>query len=451
MKLVRWFFVLCSLASLGLASAQPVLPQEPSWALNGQFTWIQQHKNAFSAPYTGPQSLQTQAEASFSRTVTAALGLRLWPGAQLQVQPEGASGRPLSGLTGAAGLSNGELQRGASPELRGYLARAYVLQRVRAGGEAERIDADFGELGEVSSQRRWTWVAGTFSMLDFFDPNPYAKDAREQFTNWSFLTHGAWDYPADARGYTRGAMVEFRAPEGAFRLGRGAQPQVSNGLALDDRLNRQWGDVVELEAALPWQAPGGALRARALWFHNRIDAGAFADALAWGQAQGATPDVAQVRRLQDKRGWGFTLEAPLGPDAGLFLRASGADGRTESYAFTQIDRQVAVGGQFSAARWGRPRDRWGLGLAVNNISQAQRDYLAAGGLGVFLGDGRLRAAPERVLETWYRWDLRERDLPRGARLKTALSAGWQLQENPGYNAERRGPVQVWMLRLHSEF
>ncbi len=439
--------LLAPMAACAFAQSEP---GEERVGLHGQFTWIRQLKPSFSAPYTGPNSLQPQREWSFSRTLTADLGLRLWPGAQVHLNPEAAAGLPLSHLAGAGGISNGELQRGASPVFHGYRARAYLQQRIDMGGAAERIEADFNELGERTTARRWTLVAGTFSVLDFMDPNPYAKDPREQFTNWSFLTHGAWDFPADARGYTTGALAEYRTPEWAVRFGRTAQPKFSNGLPLEHDLARQWGDFAEAESALPWRAPGGPLRARLLVFRNRIDGGAYREALALAAATGGVPDVARVRRLQSKGGWGFTLEAPLGEDEGLFLRTSASDGRTETYAFTEIERQLALGGQFTGARWGRPQDRWGLAIAFNALKGPHRDYLAAGGQGAFLGDGRLAYAGERVAEGWYRWSLR--DLALGpATLRTAVSVGLQVLRNPGYNSERAGPVQVWMTRFHTEF
>ncbi len=439
-------------AGSGASQAQPVAPpaDEPRAALHGQATWIRQLKPAFTAPYSGPNSLEPRREWAQSFTTTLDLGLRLWPGAQVHLNPEAAHGVPLSRLTGAGGLSNGELQRGASDQLRNYRARFYLQQRIAMGGAAERVEADFNELGETTTERRWTLVAGTFSLLDFADPNPYAKDPREQFVNWAFLTHGAWDYPADARGYTEGVLAEYRTPAWAVRFGRAAQPRLSNGLDLEHDLQRLWGDFLEAETALPWQAPGGPLRLRGLLFRNRIDGGAFDDALARAVATGTPPQVSAVRRVQDKRGWGLTLEAPLGPDAGLFLRASASDGRTETYAFTEIDRQLAVGGQFTGAAWARPRDRWGLGHARHELSDPHRRYLAAGGLGAFLGDGRLAYASEQVSEGWYRWALPDLQ-GAGAVLRSAVSAGLQVLRNPGYNAERAGPVRVWTLRLHTEF
>jgi high affinity Mn2+ porin len=446
----------CACAGTGArADGQPPVEgaadgEQARIGLHGQLTSIRQFKPAFTAPYSGPNSLDTAREWSYSRTFTADVGVRPWPGAQVHLNPEAASGIPLSRLTGAAGISNGELQRGASPMLRSYMARLYLQQRLAMGGPVEHIGADFNELGESTTQRRWTVVAGTFSLLDFMDPNPYAKDPREQFTNWSFLTHGAWDYPADARGYTAGALAEYRTATWSVRFGRAAQPLVSNGPDLDRNLRRQWGDFVEADTDLPWHASGGPLRARLLLFRNRINGGNFGEALALGQATNAVPDVGLVRRPQDKTGWGVTLEAPLGEGAGLFLRASANNGRVETYAFTEIDRQLAIGGQFTGSRWSRPQDRWGVAAAFNGLSGPHRSYLAAGGRGAFLGDGRLAYAGEQVVEGWYRWTLPSLALA-PAVVQSALSAGLQVLRNPGHNGDREGPVRVWMVRFHADF
>lgn len=414
-------------------------------SLHGQTTFIWQAKPAFQARYTGTNSLIPQEERSYSFTATADLGLRLWPGAQLHLNPEWAQGVPLSNLTGAGGISNGELARTSGPQLSMYRARLFFLQRFGVGGETETIDPEFNEIGGTAAAKRWTLVLGNFSLLDFFDNNPYAKDPRSQFFNWAFMSHGAWDYAADARGYTNGVLLEYRTPVWAVRAARTMQPVESNGLTLDEALGTHYGDQIELETDLPLQLPAGPLRASALWFSNRAIMGSYADALALG----GTPDVGLVRRAQTKTGWGLSLQIPLDDDSGLFVRTSRNDGGTETYAFTEIDQQLSLGGQFTGKPWGRGADRWGVALAVHELSATHRDYLAAGGLGFFLGDGQLNYAPERLFETWYSWALPE--LPtRAGRVLSFLSLGWQHLTNPGYNQDR-GPVQIYSLRWHSEF
>jgi high affinity Mn2+ porin len=443
--LLSAIFLIAASAYPTWALAQSNTEEPPNAAFHAQTTYIWQSKPAFNAAYSGPNSLSPLKETSYSFTVTGDLGVRLWDGAQLHLNPEGAQGVPFSNLTGAGGISNGELARGSSTSLTIYRARLFVQQRINVGGDMETVEPNFNELGGQFTAKRWTFTIGNFSLLDYFDNNPYAKDARTQFTNWSFLTHGAWDYAADARGYTMGAMGEYRTPDWAVRAGRAMQPRESNGLALDDAIGSHYGDQFEVEGNLPLAVPAGPLRGRALLFRNHINAGSFADALALG----GVPDVGLVRRDQTKTGWGLTLEAPISDDAGLFLRASRNSGNLETYAFSEIDTQVTLGGQFSGASWGRKQDRWGVAYAVNGLSDGHQAYLAAGGQGFFLGDGRLNYDSERVLEAYYRLVLPEWGVRVGT-VQSALSAGVQFITNPGYNRDR-GPVTTYTLRWHSEF
>lgn len=248
-----------------------------------------------------------------------------------------------------------------------------------------------------------------------------------------------------ARGYTLGAMAEYRASGWAVRTGRAMQPIESNGLALDGALGSHYGDQLEVEGDLPLALAAGPLRGRALVFRNRVNAGSFADALALG----GVPDVGLVRRDQTKTGWGLTLEAPLSEDAGLFLRASQNSGDLETYAFAEIDRQWALGGQFTGVSWGRLEDRWGVAFAINDLSETHQAYLRAGGQTFFLGDGQLNYDSERVLEAYYRLALPELGA-RVGKVQSALSVGFQWITNPGYNRDR-GPVATYTLRWHSEF
>lgn len=429
-------------ALLVWAGALQAAETQSPLALHAQTTFIWQDKPAFAARYSGPNSLSPLREYGNSFTSTLDLGLRPWSGAELHFNPEAVLGRPLSNLTGSGGLSNGELARGAGARLTFYRARFFLRQRFGAGGPTETVEPDFNQLGGTVDARRWTLTVGNIALLDDFDPNPFAKDPRSQFFNWSFLTYGAWDYAADARGYSNGALLEYRAPGWALRAARVAQPRESNGLALDNALAVHYGDQVELESALPWKSAGGPLKLRVLAFRSRVRAGAFADALALP----GTPSVAAVRRDQVKTGWGVTLEVPSGEAAGWFVRLSRNSGAQETYAFTEIDRQLAVGGQWSGAAWARPKDRAGVAVALNGLSAPHRDYLAAGGLGFFLGDGALAYGSERVLEAYYRYAM-----PEAAHgIQSAASIGLQRIVNPGYNRDR-GPVTILSLRWHSEF
>ena len=166
------------------------------------------------------------------------------------------------------------------------------------------------------------------------------------------------------------------------------------------------------------------------------------DALALSRATGQLPDPAAVRRFATRAGAGIDVEQEATSTLGLFLRASFADGRYEAFEFTDVDRSLSGGLSLKGSAWGRAGDRLGIGIAVNGASAARERFLAAGGLGILVGDGRLpRPGAEDIVETWY-------DL--GLSRHLHASADFQLIRNPGYDRDR-GPVAVLGARLHAQF
>ena len=83
-------------------------------------------------------------------------------------------------------------------------------------------------------------------------------------------------------------------------------------------------------------------------------------------------------------------------------------------------------------------DRAGFAFAANALSGDHREYLALGGKGFLLGDGRLNYGKEKIVESFYT-----------VHLWRGGFASFDLQHinNPGYNRDR-GPVLVPALRLH---
>jgi high affinity Mn2+ porin len=75
------------------------------------------------------------------------------------------------------------------------------------------------------------------------------------------------------------------------------------------------------------------------------------------------------------------------------------------------------------------------------LSSSHRDFLAAGGLGLLIGDGALNYRGEKILETYYALNINER---------TTLTFDYQFITNPADNADR-GPVSILAARLHAEF
>ena len=54
-------------------------------------------------------------------------------------------------------------------------------------------------------------TVGKFSVTDIFDTNSYAHDPKGDFLNWSLIDAGAFDYAADAWGYSYGVAAEWNA------------------------------------------------------------------------------------------------------------------------------------------------------------------------------------------------------------------------------------------------
>ena len=173
---------------------------------------------------------------------------------------------------------------------------------------------------------------------------------------------------------------------------------------------------------------------------NRAPMGSYKDALA--AAHGGVPDTALVRTPRTRAGVSLNLQQGLTDDLGVFLRASMADGSQEAYEFIDMDRSVSAGFSWSGQSWGRKDDQIGLALEDGGISHDARNYFAAGGLGILVGDGRLtHYNDENVAEIYY-----------SAALFSAakITLDYQFIANPAYDADR-GPVSVLGLRLHAQF
>ena len=113
-----------------------------------------------------------------------------------------------------------------------------------------------------------------------------------------------------------------------------------------------------------------------------------------------TPDIndtLQVGRL--KYGFGLSVDQEILKDLGVFGRLGWNDGKTESFAFTAIDRLATGGVSLNGARWRRPDDSVATELTVSGLSRVHADYLAEGGLDFLIGDGALRYGPETVWES----------------------------------------------------
>jgi carbohydrate-selective porin OprB len=223
-------------------------------------------------------------------------------------------------------------------------------------------------------------------------------------------------------------------------------PLYANGQTLET-LARARGENLEL--TLTPQAVSTIVRLLA--YRNTARMGNYREALASAAQTGSVPNVAASdREGRHKFGFGVNAEQPLTDEgeSGLFMRLGWNDGKTEDFAFTEVDRVASFGGQLSGTHWRRVDDRLGGGVAIEGLSAPHRDYLAAGGMGFLLGDGRLAYGHEQILETYYRaqwlWSLGP------ASVRTQLGPDFQYIQNPGFNRDR-GPVRFYSVRLHLEY
>jgi high affinity Mn2+ porin len=410
-----------------------------SWALHGQATYVTQFHPGYASPYRGPNSLSAGNGSRETADATLFAGVRLWSGAQAWVNPEADQGFGLNNTLGVAGFPSGEAYKVGAPGPYFRLPRAFIRQTIGLGDDVQTVAPAANQLGSVQSREGVTVTLGKFSVVDIFDTNRYAHDPRSDFLNWSIVDGGAFDYAADAWGYTYGSAVEWTRSWWTLRGGVFDLSRIPNSTQLERGFG-QFALIGEFEERHDLGGHPGELKA--LGFVNRGRMGSYDDAVRAAQRSGTTPSVGLVRRYGSRPGMALNLEQELLPDLGVFARASANDGSKEAFEFTDINRSLAGGLSLRGERWNRADDTFGLAAVVNGISTAARRYFAAGGLGVLVGDGQLpHYGLEKIAETYYSMHAGE---------YAAVTVDYQLVVNPAYNRDR-GPVSVFGLRLHAEF
>lgn len=417
----------------------------PAWYnIHGQTTLIPQGNLPFRSPYQGAYSLDPSLKYRATATTTLFLGARLFENSEVYFNPElaagGGIGNPLNGTVGFGGFPNGEATRTGAPQPTPYIARLFWKQTIGLGGEQEKIEEAANALGGLVDVNRITLRFGKMSAGDVFDDNAYSHDPRTQFMNWGLMYNGAWDYPANVRGYTYGGAAEWNTKLWSFRYGIFAEPAVANGAAFDPQILRANANTFEVERRFKIADRPGSVAVLA--YLNNAHMGSYRLALQTAAQQpDGLPDIQSTRDYRIKYGVGMTAEQELTDDIGLFGRLGWNDGQSETWAFTEIDRTASIGVQIKGTRWKRPDDRFGVALLFNGLSDAHRDYLAAGGVGFIVGDGRLNYSPEQIVETYYNFQLKK---------GIVVGLGFTGVNHPGYNRDR-GPVAIGTLRLHYEF
>jgi high affinity Mn2+ porin len=438
-------FLVSLATSTALAQDAPNKPSgddsaAPEWySVHGQATFVGQFHPAFDAPFSGLHSLSSGNGGDETVDATLFLGIRVWEGLEFYVDPEIDQGLGLSNTFGVAGFPSAEAYKIGSHAPYYETQRAFARYSLGLGGEEKAIGPGANQLAGTRPADNITFTAGKFSVVDIFDTNAYADDPRSDFLNWSIVDSGALDYAANAWGYTYGGAVEWTQSWWTLRVGAFDLSNVPNEVNLDPTL-QQFELVTEAEERhLLFDHPG---KLKLLLFNNRGRMADYNDAVRLAQQTGTTPDVSLVRRYGSRPGGVLNGEQEILPDIGAFLRASLNDGHKETYEFSDINRSIAAGISVKGNRWRRPDDTVGVAGVVNDISKDARNYFAAGGLGILIGDGQLpKARPEQILEIYYK-----------ASIVAGINATFDYQhiENPAYDADR-GPVDVVAMRWHAEF
>ncbi len=407
--------------------------QSERYTLNFQTTMVGQGHPTFPAQYTGANSMTTGTSVRETISVDATGAIRLWRGGDFFGDVLMWQGYGLNNSLGLAGFSSGEAYRVGKTYPDAYLCRAYLRETIGFGGEKE---ADESGLGGSTDVRSLTFTVGHFSAVDIFDSNTYAKDPRSQFLNWVLVNNGAWDYPADALGYTNGVAAELNSNAWSGRLGIFQVSKVANGIRLDWNLAHAWSSVAELERRFALKGHPGTLRL--LTYDTRAHMGSYQETI---DNPGLGENIVLTAAYRYKYGFGINGEQEIRKNLGAFLRLGWNDGKNQSYEFTDVDRTATAGIALKGARWGRREDTVGAAVIVNGISAVHRQYLAAGGLGILVGDGALDYRAEHIGETYYNWRISKH---------FNLTADYQFAQDPGYN-HVRGPIDLFALRFHTEY
>ncbi len=425
------------------------------YLLGTQVNVITQHLFHVPSPYAAANSFGPNAETKTSHAYGLYAGLAASPRLSGYLDVEMIRGLGVNRATGLAGIPNGDVIRQGTTDLGSgpYVARAYLRYVVPLGprgaarGTRTRDTLARGQdqVPQVLSARRLEVVAGKLAVSDLFDLNRYANSTRLQFMNWGLFQNTAWDFAADTRGYTNGVSLAYVRPGAILRAASFQMPRRANGNVFDANLGRAQGTQAELTVVPTALGLGDRTpTVRVLGYLNHARMGLYREALDRGAATGQAPDVvatdAPGRR---KRGYGVNAELPLADagESGLFFRLGGCDGDVESFAFTEVEHHLSGGLQLTGARWRRGDDRVGLGIVRHGLSDEHRAYLAAGGAGFLLGDGRLHYGPETIAEAYYRAQI-------GPFVE--VSPDVQRVGSPGYNRDR-GPATVAGVRLNLRY
>jgi high affinity Mn2+ porin len=417
----------------------------------GQANIIFQAHAPFHSPYEGTNSFLGRGEYKVSLLGT------LYLGAQLRRDPktetdglfnlESAGGRGLSEALGLAGFTNLDVVRNPNLGSVPYMARAQLHQTIGFSDKMVNSSRTPFSLATQVPERRLEFYVGKMSLPDYLDINSIGSDSHLQFMNWTVDSNGAWDYAADTRGYTYAIVTEYDDKIWSARYALALMPTVANGIDLDWNLRQASGQNWEFELRKPLLGkllpPDRNGVVRLLGYVNHAHMGLYRAAnQAYLSGEDPTPEITKHETYGAVK-YGFTVNAEqeLTTNTRAFGRFGWNEGQHESYAYTEVDQTVELGGDYSGRAWSRPYDKFGVAFVSNAIKADHQAYLKLGGLGFLLGDGKLNYGRENIIESYY-------NLHAWRGVYYALDL--QFVDHPGYNKDR-GPVLVESVRMHVDF
>jgi high affinity Mn2+ porin len=417
----------------------------------GQANIIFQAHGPFHSPYEDVNSLLSRGEYKTSLVGTLYLGAQVIRNPKFNLDGifdlESAGGRGDSEALGLAGAPNLDVVRNPNLGSTPYIARVQLHQTIGLSNTIVDADRTPYSLATKVPQRRIEFHIGKMSMPDFFDINTIGSDSHLQFMNWTVDNNGAWDYAADTRGYTYGIVTEYVDKDWTARYGLALMPTVANGIDVDWNLRRASGQNWEFELRKPLLgkllSPDRKGILRVLSYVNHAHMGLYREAIdAYLAGVDKTPDIKLHERDSEvKYGFGFNAEQELTSNLRVFGRLGWNEGQHESFAYTEVDQTIELGGDYSGRSWSRPNDKLGLTFVTNAIKRDHQEYLKLGGLGFLLGDGKLNYAREDIVESYY-----------NVHTWRGIYYAFDLQyiSHPGYNQDR-GPALFESVRMHVDF
>ena len=441
--------------------AAPSVPELDYLSLHGQATFVDQGYPAFRSAFPdGAQSLPRTGKNEQTFDLTLYAGVKLWQGAELWIDPEIDQGFGVGDAHGLAGFGSAESYKLGFAEPYARVQRSFLRQTIDLGGETQKVDADINQFEGKTTSDRLVLTVGRFQVVDLFDTNKYANNAKTDFLNWSSVNAGSFDYAGDAFAFTFGAAAEWYT--GRYTL-RGGVFDMSKtpastgvyglpGFATDPNFsNLEFIGEIEERHEL-WGQPG-KLKLGAYVIAGQQ--GNFNQAVALFNKFGSntpTPILDNAadywmnmsRSYQKVPGIQFNMEQQVNDVVGVFARAGYVDGRYEMWNNTDVSYSGQVGVSIKGTWWGRPDDTVGVSGVVNGISNAEVAWLNTGGLGIIIGDGPgslPHPGLEKIIEAYYSYALTS---------SVKLSFDYQFIDNPAYNTDK-GPVNLFAGRIRWVF